>query len=54
MLPLPLTRSLMDLSSALSAVANELLPLVYACRALSEPLETIAFVAVFEFRGKFF
>ena len=37
-----------------TTVANELLPLVYACRALSEPLETIAFVAVFEFRGKFF
>jgi hypothetical protein len=37
-----------------TTVQNELLPSVYACRALSGPLETLAFVAVFEFRGKFF
>ena len=37
-----------------TTVQNELLPSVYTCRALSGPLETLAFVAVFEFRGKFF
>lgn len=37
-----------------TTVQNEVLPFIYACRALSGPLETIAFVAVFELRGKFF
>eukprot|EP01046_Picozoa_sp_COSAG06_P100241 COSAG06_NODE_46360_length_347_cov_1.072581_1_plen_115_part_11 len=35
-------------------VQNEVLPFLYGCRALSGPLEAIFFVAVFEFRGKFF